>query len=92
MSQTLPVNGFKWFEDISEFNGCFIKSSNEESNEGLFRQVGVEHPEKLNDLHNSLPLLPERMKSLLLIYKIKLNILFTSMKSWISFEKCSYNH
>ena len=25
MSQKLPVNGFKWIEDLSEFNERFIK-------------------------------------------------------------------
>ena len=29
MSQKLPVNGFKWVEDLSEFDEGFIKSYNE---------------------------------------------------------------
>ena len=29
MSQKLPVNGFEWVEDISEFDESFIKSYNE---------------------------------------------------------------
>ena len=33
MSQKLPVNGFKWAEDFSEFNEDFIKSYNGKSNE-----------------------------------------------------------
>ena len=37
MSQKLPVNDFKWVEDISEFNEDFIKSYNDESDEGYFR-------------------------------------------------------
>ena len=28
MSQKLPVNGFKWVDDLSEFNEDFIKSYN----------------------------------------------------------------
>ena len=33
MSQKLPVNDFKWVENISEFDESFMKSYNEESNE-----------------------------------------------------------
>ena len=36
VSQNLPVKTFKWVEDISEFDESFIKSYNEESNEGYF--------------------------------------------------------
>ena len=36
VSQNLRVKNFKWVEDISEFDKSFIKSYNEESNEGYF--------------------------------------------------------
>ena len=36
MSQKLPVNGFKWVENLSEFNEDFIKKYNEDSNTGIF--------------------------------------------------------
>ena len=39
MSQKLPVNNFEWIEDTSQFNGDFIKSYNEESDEGYFLEV-----------------------------------------------------
>ena len=32
MSQKLSINGFKWVEDLSEFNYYFIKSYNGKSN------------------------------------------------------------
>ena len=54
MLQRLPVNEFKWVEDTSEFNEDFIKRYNHESD--------VQYIEKLHDLHNDLPFLPERMK------------------------------
>ena len=41
MSQKLPVNGFKWFEDLSEFDKGFIKSYNEKSKEGYFPEVDI---------------------------------------------------
>ena len=38
------------------------KSYNGESDEGYFREVDVQYLEKLHDLHNDLPFLPDRMK------------------------------
>ena len=62
VSQTLPVNDFKWVEDISEFDESFIKSYNNESDEGYFFKVDLQYPEKLHGPQNNLPILPKRMK------------------------------
>ena len=62
MLQKLPVNNFEWIEDTSQFNEDFIKNYNEESDEGYFFEVDVQYLEKLHELHNDLPFLPERMK------------------------------
>ena len=62
MSQKLPVNKFEWIEDTSKFNKDFIKNYNEESDEGYFLEVDVQYPEKLHELRNDLPFLPEGMK------------------------------
>ena len=62
MSQKLPVNNFEWIKDTSQFNEDFIKNYNEESDEGYFLEVDVQYLEKLHELHNDLPFLPERMK------------------------------
>ena len=62
MSHKLPVNNFEWIKDTSQFNEDFIKSYNEESNEGYFLEVDVQYLEKLHELDNDLPFLPERMK------------------------------
>ena len=62
MLQKLPVNGFESVEDTSQFNEDLTKSCNEESDEGYFFEVDVQYPEKLHDLHNDLPFLPERMR------------------------------
>ena len=82
MSQKLPVNNFDWIKDTSQFNENFIESYNEESDEGCFLEVNVRCLEKLHEVHNDLSFLLERMKikkskSLLLIYMIKLNIVYT---------------
>ena len=67
ISQKLPTNNFEWIEDTSQIIEDFIKSQNEESNEGYFLEVNVQYPEKLHDLYNDLQFLPKRMK----IYKVE---------------------
>ena len=62
MSQKLPVNGFKWENDLSRFNERFIKNYNENSDIGYFLEVDIDYPEKLFNLHKDLPFLPERKK------------------------------
>ena len=62
MSQKLPVNGFKWENDLSRFNEDFIKNYNENSDMGYFLEVDVEYPKKLFGSHKDLPFLPERKK------------------------------
>ena len=62
MSQKLPVNDFKWVNDLSGFNEVLIKNYNENSNVGYFLQVDVDYPKKLFSSHKDLPFLPERKK------------------------------
>ena len=62
MSQKLSVNNFGWTEDTSQLNEHVIKNYNEESDETYILAVDVQHLEKLQDLHNNLPFLPERME------------------------------
>ena len=62
ISQRLPVNNFEWIEDTSQFNEDFIKSYNEQSDEGYLLGDDAQYPENLRELHNDLPFLLERMK------------------------------
>ena len=62
MSQKLPVNGFKWVNDVSEINEEFIKNYDENSDKGYILEVDIKYPRKLHDLHCDLPFLPKRMK------------------------------
>ena len=62
MSEKLPVDGFKWVEDISEIDGNFIKNYDEDSNVGYFIEADIEYPNELYNKHSDLPFLPERMK------------------------------
>ena len=63
ISKMFPVNNFEWVKDTSQLNEDFIKSYNEENDEGYFLEVDVQYMEKLHGFHNDLPVLPERMKT-----------------------------
>ena len=63
MPPKLPINKSERIKDTSQFNENFImKSYNEEGDEEYFLEVDVQYPEKLHELHNDLPFLPERKK------------------------------
>ena len=78
----LPVNRFKWVEDVSEFNEDFVKTYNEKSNEGYFFEVDVQCPENLHKPHNDLPILTEikkvdKVKKVVANLRDKKNTLYT---------------
>ena len=62
MSQKLPVNGFKWIKYTSKFNENFIKNYYEENDKGYTLEADAEYSKRLQNLHNNLPFLPERME------------------------------
>ena len=62
MSKPLPVDSFKWIEDLSKIDEDFIKNYDKDSDEGYILDVDVEYPKNLHDFHSDLPFLPERMK------------------------------
>ena len=62
MPQKLPANSYDRVEDTFRFHKDFMKSYNEESYEGHFFEVDVQYPEKLHEVHNNLPFLPEKEK------------------------------
>ena len=41
MSQKVPIDGFKWVEETSQFNRDFMQSHNEESNRVYFLEAEV---------------------------------------------------
>ena len=59
MSQKLPVNDFKWINNVSKINENFIKNYDEDSDKRYIFEVGVNYPKRLHDLHSDLPFLPE---------------------------------
>ena len=48
-------------ENMSNFNKNFIKNYDEDRDIGYILEVDIEYPEKLQNLHNNLPFLPERI-------------------------------
>ena len=62
MSQMLSAGGFKWVGRASQFRKDVLKIYIEDTDKGYILEVHVQYPEKLNDLNNDLPFLPERMK------------------------------
>ena len=60
ISQKLPVNGFKWVKDLSQFNKSFKRNYDENSDIGYFFKVSVDYPEELFNPHKDLSFLPER--------------------------------
>ena len=61
MSKKLPIDSFKWEEDLSMFNPDFIKNYDENSDIGYLFHVDVEYPHALIDKDSDLPFLPDRM-------------------------------
>ena len=57
MSLKLLRNNFKWVEDISEFDESFLKSYNDESDEGNFLKVDIQYLKHFHNFHNDLPFL-----------------------------------
>ena len=55
MSKKLPVDEFKWIDNLSMFTEDFIKSYNEEGNVGYLLVVDIAYPKNLRMLHSDLP-------------------------------------
>ena len=62
MCKKLPVDGFKWIDNLSIFTEDFIKNYNENSDIRYFFEVDIKYPKELFNKHKDLPFLPERMK------------------------------
>ena len=62
VSKKLPLDNFKWIDDLSMFTKDFIKNCDEESDIGYLLAVDIKYPKNLHKLHSDLPFLPDRMK------------------------------
>ena len=78
MSQYLPVGGFKWEEDLSQFTEDMIKNLKDEQDEGFLLEVDLEYPEELHDKHDQV---------LVLLY-----LLLFHFSSLVSISSRAYYH
>ena len=62
MCKKLPVDGFKWLDDLSVFTENVIKNYNENSDYGSILEVDKEYQKTLWSLRKDLPFLPNREK------------------------------
>ena len=58
MSEYLPYGGFKWLQNVDEFD---VMSISEKSPIKYFLEVDLEYPDQLHELHNDYPLAPEKL-------------------------------
>ena len=61
ISQKLSVNDFRWIGDTSQFTKDVIENYNKDKDDGYFLEVDVQYPKNLNNLHNDLNFLHERI-------------------------------
>ena len=61
MSKKLPIDSFKWEQDLSMFTLDIVKNYNENSDIGYLFYADIEYPHTLRDKHSDLPFLPDRM-------------------------------
>ena len=63
MCNKLPVKNFEWVKDLRYMHQKFIKNYDEDSSEkGYILEVDVEYPKILQNEHEDLPFLPEKIK------------------------------
>ena len=71
MSQYLPYANFKWVKNIDKIKQKLmnIKSN---SSTGYIREVDLEYPQELHDIHNDYSLAPEKINMLLILLQQQL--------------------
>ena len=62
MCKKLPVDRFKWIDNLSIFTEDVIKYYNKNSNAGYFLEVDIKYPKELFNKQKDLPFLPNREK------------------------------
>ena len=58
MSAYRPNGGFKWLENVDDFDAILIS---ENSSVGYILEVDLKNPDELQKLHNDYPLAPEKL-------------------------------
>ena len=88
MSKKLPVDSFKWVDDLSIFTGDFIKTYDEEGDVGYSLVVDVEYPKTLRMLRTDLHFLLDKMK----VNKVKKLVCTVTDKENYSIHIVALNH
>ena len=60
MRQYLPINNFKWINNIDRIEQKLMNIKNNSST-GYVPEVDLEYPQELYDIHNDYPLAPEKI-------------------------------
>ena len=58
LSEDLPYGEFKWLRNVDGFD---VNSTGEKSERGYFREVDLEYPDELHEIHNYYPLALEKL-------------------------------
>ena len=63
MSQSLPLDVFKWFEQDLNSMKISIKTIKKHGGRAYFLEIDFENLVNLHKFHNDLPFFPQRMKT-----------------------------
>ena len=61
----LPIDSFKWIDDLKRFTSEFIKSYDIDSDTGYLLEVDIKYPKKLHEAHRDWPFLSIKKEKLL---------------------------
>ena len=79
MSEYLPYEGFKWLKNVDKFD---VMSINEKSPIGYFLEVDLEYSDKLHELHNDYPIVPEKLAVSSAVYVVH----YRNLQLYLSLE------
>ena len=65
MIKRLPIDSFKWIDNLEKFTSDFIKNYDEDSDTGYLLEVDIEYPKKLHEAHRDLPFLSIKKEKLI---------------------------
>ena len=65
MIKKLPIDSFKWIDNLEKFTSDFIKNYDEDSDTGYLLEVDIEYPKKLHEAHRDLPFLSIKKEKLI---------------------------
>ena len=73
MSKKLPIDSFKWINDLEKFTSEFTRNYDENEDTGYLLEVDNEYPKNLHESHRDLPFLPIKKDKLLTTLEDKEN-------------------